>query len=84
MPNYCNTTTEKLMTELTNKLSSNQNDLFSELLEGSCAIGKSTENLIKEYSEFMGLSKGEIKETFQVLVKVLVEQEKESVRNFEE
>jgi hypothetical protein len=52
MPNACDSSSEKLMTELTNKLNSAQNDLFALLLEGSCQEGKDIEDLRKEYANF--------------------------------
>jgi hypothetical protein len=96
MPNACDSSSEKLMTELTNKLNSAQNDLFALLLEGSCQEGKDIEDLRKEYANFEysdgfdtefgdnGIMRKElIDETFEVLVKVLHEHNLESIRNFE-
>ncbi len=83
MPNYQESKSEKLMTELTNQLNVEQNELFSELLEGSSQMGKSTDQLIMEYQEFKMLTTDQIRDTFRVLVKVLIQHEKDTMENFE-
>ena len=81
MPNYEDSRSEKLMHKLTAKLNTNQNELFSELLEGSAAQGKSREVLLKEYQEYRDLTTEQIHETFRVLYKVLIEHDKECEEN---
>lgn len=83
MPNYQESSSEKLMIELTNQLNSQQNELFSLILEESCMCGSDIESLIVKYEDFNGLSTNERIKTFSVLVKVLEEHNQESIRNFE-
>lgn len=83
MPNYQESSSEKLMIELTNKLNQSQNELFALLLEETCMCGADIESLIVKYEDFNGLNTNERIETFSVLVKVLREHEAESMRNFE-
>jgi len=81
MPNYEDSRSEKLMHKLTANLNTNQNELFSELLEGSAAMGKSTETLLDEYQEYRDLTPEQIHETFRVVLKVLIEHDKECEEN---
>jgi hypothetical protein len=83
MPNYIESKSEKLMNELTEKLNVEQNELFSELLEGSSAMGKTTDDMIQEYQEYKMLTTDQIRDVFRVLVKVLIQHEKDSIENME-
>lgn len=83
MPNYQESTSEKLMIDLTNKLNDSQNELFSLILEESCMCGMDIESLIVKYEDFQDLSTMDRMKTFSVLIKVLHEHEQETIRNFE-
>ena len=81
MPNYCNTKSEKLMTELTEKLNMSQNSLFSELLEENSMMGVSLDDLETKYKTYQELSEQEIEDTFRDLKLVLIQHEQDSKDN---
>ena len=83
MPNYQESKSEKLMIELCDKLSQNQNELFSLCLEESAQCGMDIDDIIKKYQNYDFMPKTHIRQVFRVLIQVLECHLKESVENFE-